>query len=642
MACKQTKYNSSDLEYIKQIVKNPEGFEVEFKETTGQLRRGMETLCGMLNGNGGMVVFGVSDKGKIIGQDVTDKTTREIGEALRKFEPSVNFQPVYIPVDNSNRKLIVFKGEATPNKPYLWDGKAYQRFDSVTSVMPLERLLKLSETNRGFRYTWETEDNPELKITDLDEKLIRSIVRAGINNGRLSPDAELDDLTTILQRLGLIKNGFLNNGAAVLFGKDLPIATYPQCMLRMARFKGKDKVVFIDNQQARGNIFELLNAAMSFFFKHLNLHGTTHNRLDRQEELEIPYNALRECVTNALCHRAWQFESHSIGIAIYDDRIEVENAGRFPFDISPNKLTEEEEEHKANTSNPPNRVIANVLYLAGKIEHWGRGLSMMRNECQRIGITGPKIRENGSFVFTSFQRLPEGVSIFDHPLKENVFDKNTVGHSKSTSKNTSRVQVKGTSRVQVKGINERQHNLIKLIGEEWISAAELRSRMGFKSRRAFISNYISPLYENGILILQQPETPNSPTQKYGLSVKGKAIFYTGDLKIIDANAASNTASNATSNATSNAASNATSNATSKSSNKLNYLELSKLIVAVSTAWKSAQDISRSVLRSPQHIRANILPRMVKDGYLEMLDKENPTSPVQKYRATVKGKQLLIN
>ena len=36
-----------NLEYIKAIVSNHEGVDVEFKETTGQLNRGMETLCGM-------------------------------------------------------------------------------------------------------------------------------------------------------------------------------------------------------------------------------------------------------------------------------------------------------------------------------------------------------------------------------------------------------------------------------------------------------------------------------------------------------------------------------------------------------------------------------------------------------------------
>ncbi len=41
---------SIDIDYIRNIASNNEGVDVEFKETTGQLNRGMETLCGMING----------------------------------------------------------------------------------------------------------------------------------------------------------------------------------------------------------------------------------------------------------------------------------------------------------------------------------------------------------------------------------------------------------------------------------------------------------------------------------------------------------------------------------------------------------------------------------------------------------------
>ena len=57
-----------DLDIIKRLIAEKEGGLVEFKETTGQLERGMEILCAFLNGNGGTVLFGVSDKGKSSGR----------------------------------------------------------------------------------------------------------------------------------------------------------------------------------------------------------------------------------------------------------------------------------------------------------------------------------------------------------------------------------------------------------------------------------------------------------------------------------------------------------------------------------------------------------------------------------------------
>ena len=53
--------------------------------------------------------------------------------------------------------------------------------------------------------------------------------------------------------------------------------------------------------------------------------------LYREEELEIPYKALRECCTNAFCHRLYHRPGSSVGIAIYDDRVEIENSGTFPL-----------------------------------------------------------------------------------------------------------------------------------------------------------------------------------------------------------------------------------------------------------------------------------------------------------------------
>ncbi len=158
-----------DLGYIQYLTENHEGVDVEFKETTGQLERGMETLCGMLNGNGGIVVFGVKNSGKIIGQEIGDKTTRMIGEALRRFEPSVEIQPRYIKLPDTDKCLIAFESIGhNPSAPFAYDGRPYQRFDSVTSVMPLEKLIRLHERHRGLKYWWEKEVNPDLTLSMID------------------------------------------------------------------------------------------------------------------------------------------------------------------------------------------------------------------------------------------------------------------------------------------------------------------------------------------------------------------------------------------------------------------------------------------------------------------------------------------
>ena len=76
--------------------------------------------------------------------------------------------------------------------------------------------------------------------------------------GRLPEDTGTD-VPLILEKFGLQKDGILNNAAAVLFGKHDGME-YPQCTLRLARFKGTDKTVFMDSQRIQGNFFQLLNA----------------------------------------------------------------------------------------------------------------------------------------------------------------------------------------------------------------------------------------------------------------------------------------------------------------------------------------------------------------------------------------------
>lgn len=496
-----------DLHYIQHIAENHEGVDVEFKETTGQLDRGMETLCGMLNGNGGIVIFGIKNSGKIIGQEIGDKTTRMIGEAINKFDPAVDIQPIYVRLDDSDKYIIAFQTDGLEtDKPYMWDGKPYRRHDSVTSVMPREKFIRLHEHQHGLIYKWESKVNQQLTIDNLDGQLIQNVIQSAVRRGRLSSVALNDNIQTALERLKLIKDGKICNAAAILFGKDF--TDYPQCRLRLARFRGTTKRYFIDNQQEEGNIFQLVDAAMSFFFKHLNLSGTTHNRLYREDELEIPYDALRESIVNAYCHMNWGYEVATVGLAIYDDRIEIENAGRFPARISPDAMMRNEEIEMGNTSLPPNPVIANIMYLGGLIEHWGRGLSMMARECERVGLPAPTFFCTGSFVKITFIR----------PQAKERIQKDTVRHSKDTVGHSSRLLNNET-------IHKSIRILIQAIGEDWFSASTLCEVIGLSSKSSFIRNYIKPAIEHGLLTLENPEKPNAPNQRYGLTVKGKALYY---------------------------------------------------------------------------------------------------------------------
>ena len=67
--------------------------------------------------------------------------------------------------------------------------------------------------------------------------------------------------------------------------------------------------------------------------------------------------------------------------------------------------------------------------------------------------------------------------------------------------------------------------IINIIGEDWYSAAELCEMSGHKSQSTFIKSYLNPMVESGLLVKDKLDSINAPNQRYGLTVKGKAIYY---------------------------------------------------------------------------------------------------------------------
>jgi ATP-dependent DNA helicase RecG len=53
------------LQDVEKLIQNGESETVEFKRPSGQRTTAAKTLCGMLDGTEGMVLFGVTDKGNL-------------------------------------------------------------------------------------------------------------------------------------------------------------------------------------------------------------------------------------------------------------------------------------------------------------------------------------------------------------------------------------------------------------------------------------------------------------------------------------------------------------------------------------------------------------------------------------------------
>ena len=402
-----------ELNELQRIVEAGESETVEFKRSTAQLRRAGETLCAFLNGPGGRVLIGVTSTGKVIGQQVADATLRDIATTLDKLTPSAPIDIERVPLDQGREVVVLEAPTARDRIPFTFDGRAYRRVGSTTSVMPQEEYQRLLLARIHSRHRWENEPAAGIDLVDLDHDEIHRTIRLGIAAGRF-PESTGSDVVDILDRLGLRQEDQVLNAAVVLFGTCF-LPDYPQCQLRLARFKGIDKSEFIDNRQVHGHAFRLLDEAMSFLLRHLPISGRFEpDRLERIDEPLFPVAALREALVNALCHRDYAITGGSISVAIFDDRLEIWSDGTLPFGL---KVEDLKRNHR---SLPRNQLIADVFYRRGLVERWGRGTQMIVELCVRAGHPEPEFLAESEGVGVRF--LPSAY-IAPHRVAHDLSDR---------------------------------------------------------------------------------------------------------------------------------------------------------------------------------------------------------------------------
>jgi ATP-dependent DNA helicase RecG len=385
---------------ISNLVGRGESEQLEFKQSSAQFPRAGETLCAFMNGQGGQVLVGVGPDGTVLGQTIADKTFQELAQILRRFDPPIPIESDRVPVGTSELEVLVLRAApASDTLPCTYDGRPYQRIGTTTSVMPQETYQRLLLERSHSRRRWENE-SADVRIDELDVEEIRRTIQTSIASGRLPADTSSDDLTDVMDRLGLRVRGSLVNAAIVAFGREF-LPHYPQCQLRLARFRGKDKDEFLDQRQLHGHAFGLLSEAMQFLTRHLPVAGRIEPGLfERVDAPLFPPVALREALVNAFCHRDYAQAGGAVSLAIYDDRLEIWSSGELPFGMRVEDLKQE------HLSRPRNPLIAEVFYRRGLVERWGRGTQKIVELCLRAGHPEPEFLEVAGAVGVRF--LPSG------------------------------------------------------------------------------------------------------------------------------------------------------------------------------------------------------------------------------------------
>jgi ATP-dependent DNA helicase RecG len=386
-----------DLAQLQQLVAAGESETLEFKKTTGQRSEAMHDLCAMLNHRGGRVLFGVDPQGQIVGQQVSERTVEEVAQEIQQIEPPVF--PTVERVDvGSGRQVLSVTVPSGANRPYSYKGQAYKRVGNTSPKMSRDEYNRmLIERVHGER-RWETEPADRWGADDLEKAEITRTVDEAIRRGRLEDPGTRDPLA-LVRGLGLMRDDVLLRAAAVLFGKRRRLeAEFPQCLLRVAKFRGTDKTEFLDNRQFSGHAFDLLVKAERFLRENLPVAGrVVPNLFERIDDPLYPPVALREALANAFCHRDYSIGGGSVGVAIYQDRLEITSSGTLHFGLTAEKLFEPHE------SLPWNPLIARVFYRRGIIETWGRGTLKMAELTEKAGLPRPEIEEQAGCVVVRFR-----------------------------------------------------------------------------------------------------------------------------------------------------------------------------------------------------------------------------------------------
>ena len=483
------------IDELNQLIAQGESETLELKKSTGQRSRAMETLCAMLNGEGGSVVLGVNDQGVACGQQVTTGTLQDVHNELGKITPAVMPDIGRVPLPNGLEAIVLTVEAGTA--VYTYDGRAYMRRGPVTTRMPLDALQQLLERRANQPSLWGRQPAEGVTLEDLDASEIVRTVDDAVRTQRLD-DPVTREIPDLLTGLGLMQDGRILNGAVVLFGRPAVfLPRYVQCLLKLARFAGTGKDEFLDNRQEHGNAFDLFIRAQRFLRDHLPVASRFEpDAYVRTDIPAIPTAALREAIANALCHRDYTSGAGSVDIAVYADRVEITNIGQLHFGLTPEAL------RGPHPSKPWNPAIANAFYRRGVIETWGRGTNRICELVEAAGLPAPEF-----FV----QPYTVGVRF-------------TFAPSPTGKGNGDRGKAPVTAPVTAP-VGEYAKRMLELLARQGpMGNAEIRDAFGLKSRRRLRETYIAPALAQDLIEMTIPDKPRSSKQKYRLTDSGRQLL----------------------------------------------------------------------------------------------------------------------
>jgi len=363
-------------------IKKGESKTLEFKEKLPSNESIAKTIIAFSNTSGGKLIIGVNDNREIVGLkdiDIFDLQDKISSIVYDNCNPHI-LPEIYTENINDNNILVieVFRGNLLPYylKKFGKNDGTYIRIGATNRKASFDNIIDLERQRQNISF--DEEINYNIDYLSLDISPIRNEF---FKINKPIDEEKLKNLKLIKEEHGKI---YPSNALLILLG------TFENTIIKSARFKGLTMDIFIDRKEFLGDLFNQLKSCENFIKNHLNLRGEIKG-LQRTDTYEIPLEAIREALVNAIIHRDYRNMGRDIKVGIYDDILNIVSPGGFPSTLTQEDILDGRSEVR-------NKVIARVFKELGYIEQWGTGIKRIKSSCISYGLKEPLILEKGDFV----------------------------------------------------------------------------------------------------------------------------------------------------------------------------------------------------------------------------------------------------
>jgi predicted HTH transcriptional regulator len=276
------------------------------------------------------------------------------------------------------------------NKPYYHrkeglENGTYIRLGRSTIHATAEMIEELKWQSRGK--TFEALSVYHAKKSDLNEQALIQFftqTRKKLQKTTLSENLLLSYPLLIKEH----STSYPNVAGVLLFSHNSQ-QFFSEAMIICSHFSGIAERKALATLDCSGTLFEQFDTAYDFILGRLNRSFVIKGKR-RDEELEIPEEAIREVLLNAIVHRNYHING-PIKIAIYENRIEIFSPGSFPGPIDPHNLM-------LGVTYLRNPIICRAFREAGLVEKLGSGWLTLFSSYKKSGLEEPQIIEGVNFV----------------------------------------------------------------------------------------------------------------------------------------------------------------------------------------------------------------------------------------------------